>query len=241
MSMPYRNWHSVSGAMPSICMVVTTDGRADYISQAIPTWETHVSGNIVSHVIVDDSGDVEYRTWLDSTFGDRWTVVPNGEARLGYSAAMQKMRAVGIDSGADYILHVEDDFLLNDGLDVDDICGVLDDRRYLAQIALLRQPWYANEIRFGGVIPALEEQGQHFTEATNGVHHWIEHRAVWTANPNVFSTQVASIPYPTCNYSEAAFMAMLREQTGYRCAYWGRLSDAPRVTHIGEQRVGIEY
>lgn len=222
-----------------ITWVVTTDGRKEFIEKALPTWNA-ASGSVAHRIIIDDSGNDEYRRWLSDTFTD-WDVIPVGEERCGYSPAMQAMREVGLQTGAEFIFHTEDDFILNHPIDLDDIADVLRRRTYLAQIALLRQPWFGNEVEHGGLIEALEVNGQEFTEVTDGTHHWIEHRAVWTANPNMFSRDVAKINYPNVNYSESAFMKSLRSNKNLRCGFWGKRSDAPLVHHIGEYRNGIEY
>lgn len=222
-----------------IAWAVTTDGRKEYIEKALPSWDK-ATGDIGYRAILDDSGDPHYREWLAHTFTN-WDVIPVGETRCGYSTAMRAVREVGLQSGADHVFHIEDDFVLVRPLDLDEIAGLLQERTYLAQVALLRQPWYANEIEHGGLIAALEDQGQHFTEMTDGSRNWIEHRAVWTANPNMFRRDVAKIEYPDVNYSEAAFMRALRESASLRCAFWGKRTDGPRVTHIGEYRSGIEY
>lgn len=228
--------------MSGIAVVVTTDGRGEYLGQSIPSWEA-ASGSFVSRTILDDSGSGEYRGWLRSEYGGNgWSIAHVGASRQGYGEAMRRMREIGVSSGADYILHVEDDFVLNGPLSIDDIAGVMDESEgRLAQMALLRQPWYANEVEHGGVIQALQAQGCHFDQRTNGTHHWIEHRAVWTANPNLMPADVARIPYPACEWSESAFMKLLREMTTRACAYWGRFDDEPAVTHIGRARLGTGY
>ena len=209
------------------------------IERALPTWDA-LEGTFACRVILDDSGDSEYRAWVSGQY-PQWEVVPTGPTRMGYAPAMTKMREVGLESGADYIFHLEDDFMLNAPLDLDDIAGLLDARPYLAQVALRRQAWFANEVEHGGIIEALEVQGQRFHEMTDGRRYWTEHRAVWTANPNLFRRDIAERPYPLVNFSEAAFMRELRADPQMRCAFWGKRSDPLHVEHIGAYRNGVDY
>jgi hypothetical protein len=227
--------------MSGIAFIITTDGRGEFLERTIASWD-QAQGEYVAKIILDDSGDAEYREWLEQTFTPQgWHIMWVGMTRQGYSAAMQNMRLIGITSGADYILHVEDDFVLNKPIDLHTITDIMNDNPQLAQMALVRQPWYANEIQFGGVIRALQDQGCNFDEKTNGEHYWQEHIAVWTANPNLMPIKVAHMEYPDGNWSEAAFMRKLREETLFVCAYYGKLEDEPMVTHIGDYKKGNGY
>ena len=88
-------------------------------------------------------------------------------------------------SAADTVWFHEDDFVLSQDVDLAELNRVLAERDYLTQVALLRQPWFANEKSAGGLIEALEAQGQRFTETTDGESTWIEHRACFTGNPSL--------------------------------------------------------
>ncbi len=231
--------------MLDIAWVITTDGRGELLDECISTWD-QASGTFCAKVILDDSGDPAYRASLTEKYGTEWEVLRVGEERMGYVAAMKAMRSIGIRSNAKYIFHLEDDFKLNRPIDLDAITSLLSADTRIAQMALLRQPWYANEVEHGGVINALMNQGCEFQEMIridkeDRVVRWIEHRAVWTANPNVFSVEVARIDYPDTPYSESAFMRQLKTSPALVCAYWGTLSDEPYVTHIGDYRNGHSY
>lgn len=228
--------------MNKIAFIVTTDGRGEFLERTIPSWD-QAEGEYVLKCILDDSGDAEYRGWLKRTFEPLgWHISITGLGRQGYNAAMRRMREIGVASGADFILHVEDDFLLNRPVNLYAITSLMaNNPRTFAQMAFIRQPWYQNEVEHGGVIQALQAQGCHFDQKTDGTHHWLEHRTVWTANPNLMPVDVARIPYPEGDWSESAFMRLLRETTSLHCAYYGRLSDDPMVTHIGEYKKGTGY
>lgn len=221
-----------------IPIIVLTNGRPDCVAKAIPSIGEHLLG-VGDGLIVDDSGDDVYRGWLVEEFGA--PVVPVGDGPCGYWRAMQRVWQVARDLGADYFWLQEDDFVLHSDVDVEQIAGVLDTHPYLTQIALLRQPWWPNEVEHGGLIPALEQQGQTFTDATDGVHHWVEHRACFTGNPCLIPARTFERDWPEGDWSESRFGRLLFADPAARGAYWGRRDDPPLVEHIGHQRVGTGY
>ena len=52
----------------SICWIVLTDGRKNYISESLPTWIKEYDSQIKDKFIIDDSGDKEYSAWLQEYF-----------------------------------------------------------------------------------------------------------------------------------------------------------------------------
>jgi hypothetical protein len=229
-----------------IPVIVLTNGRPECISKTIPSTAEHLSG-ASPMVIVDDSGDPVYGQWLADEFigGPLDGKVLHLPAEHGYWRAMRAVWSYArhlLDYvGATSLFFLEDDFVFHERIDVAELAEVLDGHPYLTQIALLRQPWFGNEHEHGGLIPALEAQGQRFTEVTDGTHHWIEHRACFTGNPSLIPARTFQKDWPEGAWSEAQFGRRLFADPEARGAYWGRRTDRPRVEHIGHQRVGTEY
>jgi len=223
----------------TIPLIVLTNGRRDCISQTIPSIRKHLTG-YGDTVIVDDSGDPYYRAWLAAEFPDALVTAVSGEP-AGYWRAMRTVWQIARGSGAGAAWMHEDDFVMTADVDVTCLARVLDEQPHLTQIALKRQPWFTNEIGEGGLIEALEAQGQVFTERTDGRHHWIEHRACFTGNPSLIPARTYTRRWPEGAWSESRFGAQLFAVPDARGAYWGRRSDPPRVEHIGHERVGTEY
>ncbi|WP_329521183.1 glycosyltransferase family 2 protein [Spirillospora sp. NBC_01491] len=221
-----------------IPIIVLTNGRPECISKTIPSVVEHLHG-AGAGLIVDDSGDDVYRGWLSEQYAA--PVIPVSDGPCGYWRAMRRVWEVARDTGADFYWLHEDDFVLQADVDVEDLAGVLDAHPYLTQIALLRQPWFANEHAAGGLIPALEQQGQTFTETTDGVHTWIEHRACFTGNPTLIPRRTFERDWPEGDWSESRFGRLLFRDPAARGAYWGRRTDPPRVEHIGHERTGTDY
>lgn len=220
-------------------LILLTNGRASCVSETISTIRKYVSG-FNDRVIVDDSGNAAYRAWLAEHFPDAIVTAVAPEV-AGYWRAMQTVWALARGSGADEILFWEDDFLALEEIDVTCLGRVLDEQPHLTQIALKRQPWWPNEHQNGGLIEALEAQGQRFEEHTDSQHHWIEHRACFTGNPSLIPRRTFEKDWPEGAWSESRFGRLLFSDPDARGAYWGKRSDLPRVEHIGHKRVGHDY
>lgn len=224
-------------------VIVLTNGRRECISQTIPSITRHLRGWSGIH-IVNDSPDPHYAAWLDTNFPPGTGGIAQIHHRHGdhgYWHAMREVFALARATGADAVAFWEDDFVLQTDVDLTDLAEVLTTRPYLVQIALLRQPWFPNEIRAGGLIEALEEQGQTFHEVTDGTHWWIEHRAVFTGNPTLLPRSTFTHQWPAGAWSESRFGRHLFTNPQAHGAYWGRRSDPPRVQHIGHRRLGSDY
>jgi hypothetical protein len=225
--------------VPVICL---TNGRPECISKTIPSALANLSG--VDHmVIVDDSGDPTYGHWLEDEYvGGQWdTRILHLEGEHGYWRAMQVVWALARSWKAPAVMLLEDDFVFNGPVTLDDLTTVLAANPHLVQMALLRQPWWPNERAAGGLLEALEAQGQEFTERSDGTHWWVEHRACFTGNPSVIPRRTLKQDWPAGAWSESRFSRQVFRTPSARGAYWGRRSDPPRVEHIGHHRVGTDY
>ena len=223
-----------------IAALVITDGRVNVLRRTIASFEEQVSGPIIERFIYDDSGNPGVRKLIQSWF-PKWSLIqhPSGE-RQGFAGAVRTgWQAIREYSVADYIFHLEDDFTFNVPIDLEDFQGILKQRPDLAQLALLRQPWNAEEIAAGGVmqqhpdwyIPHLDGKGR----------SWVEQDQFFTTNPSLYRRSLLEMfDWPEDSYSEGLFSSMLR-QAGFRFGYWGEYGDPPAVTHIGAHRQGTGY
>ncbi|SET48919.1 hypothetical protein [Nonomuraea wenchangensis] len=220
----------------SVPLIVLGNGRKDCITQALASIRANLSG-VGSPLIVDDSGDAAYRDWLQAEFTAE--VVPVAEDRAGYWRAMRRVWQAA--AGCRWVFFWEEDFVLNQPLDAADLATVLDGHPYLTQVALVRQPWFHNERERGGLIEALEAQGNLFQQRTEDTYSWIEHRACFTGNPSLIPASTLRRPWPEGDWSESRFGRELFTDPKARGAYWGRRDDTPLVTHIGHERAGHDY
>jgi len=184
--------------------------------------------------IFDDSGDPEYRAWLQKTYSGTLFRFVGDEAR-GYNAAMRLIWQVA--EGFDHVFMVEDDFLFKKPVNLQEMADGLRHFPEVAQFVLLRQPWFGNEVAVGGLLPALEAMGNPLWRGSA----WIEHRATWSTNPTLFrgGDWVKEHPWPIGEGSEYRFgQELFSSEPRTVCAYWG--DGTEYVEHIGERK-GFGY
>lgn len=223
----------------SICWIVLTDGRKNYISESLPTWIKEYDSQIKDKFIVDDSGDKEYADWLTEFF-PTFNIVSIKNSRQGYAKAVQNVFRVFRESGCEFALHLEDDFILHKPVNLQDIVSVLEQNPNVAQMSIMRQPWYHNEVEHGGVVEALEINKAKFTNKNTLGFDWVEHRSFYTCNPNVIPRWTTDTPWPDGNWSESRFGREIfaKKKT---VGIWGNRKDWPHTEHIGRERNGTDY
>lgn len=234
----------------TITLVVTTDGRAEYLDRTLASIDEHLSGPITQRIIWDDSGDLErladggtrpgHRMRLKERYGDRYEIAWPDEERVGYQRAHQAMWQRLADAETPYIAQWEDDFLLNRDVALDDLVAILELRPQLAQVALLRAPYYEVERqqpdrRVLGVWPKAG-----FRERRAGHLRWMEHRFFFTCNPNVYRRELCAVGWPQEDSSERILGNILARQRKH-FAFLGHRADPPALEHIGAYRAGGDY
>jgi hypothetical protein len=227
--------------MTNTLLTVLTNGRDD-IFHTLPHAVDQLKGDFNARIIVDDSGMEHFRTKLHSSFPD-FVVIPTGHhdgGGLGFNIAMRTVMRAVAEFSPDVVFHLEDDFVLEREVDVAAMSSLLLDRNLL-QVALLRQPWFGNEVNAGGVLEAREAQGATFHSMHDGVHDWTEHRDHMTLNPCVMPGWVGRRGWPQGTWSESRWgRELFEDYPTLSAAYWGDRSEGPWVTHVGE-RSGFDY
>jgi len=220
-----------------LLLLVMSDGRREYLERTMLSLGG-ILADVEHWVIHEDSGDPADAKWAAGKFPG-WRVHATG-ARSGFGGAIRSawdlIRADYPD--ATHVLHWEGDFTLNRPVEVRDMCAVLDDRPHLAQMALRRQAWNAEEIAAGGII---ERWPGDFIEIKYGHTVWLEHRRWFTTNPCVYRAGLLDGGWPDGAESEGHFSAEVFADTEMRAGYWGARDEAPWVHHIGDIRAGTEY
>lgn len=203
----------------TVALVITTDGRYPYLEQMLGSLATHVKYPFGLIRIVDDSGNDPGPAWPAT-----WDVIRHPQRR-GLAAAVQSAWS-NLPPEIDLVLHVEDDFVFVEEVDLDAMATVLKENPRLAQLVLKRQPWSPEERAAGGII-----------EMNPGLYHqqdgYVEHRRIFSLNPGLIPRAVVDLGWPDGNEAE-----MTERLVGARWSFgfWGTREAAPMVWHIGAER-----
>lgn len=226
--------------MSSILLVVVTDGRWDCIKKSIPSALANLEGPITRRIIHDDSGRTEYRNRLERAF-PTFELIHPGQTRQGFGGAIrQTWNWMNQFATEDFVFWLEDDFLFNQPIKLENMMTVLNEHPYLAQLVLKRQSWSSAEWSAGGVVEQRHWEYEQKQDAHENI--WSEHNLYWSTNPSLFRRSMCSEIWPAGIESEGHFTAL--QKTLYpdiKFAFWGKKFDPPIMHHIGDQRVGTGY
>ncbi|MGE0138653.1 MAG: hypothetical protein AB7R77_12600 [Ilumatobacteraceae bacterium] len=221
-----------------IDLLVMTDGRRGCIEPTIESLAMlDVSGApVVTRTIHDDSGDPNYRRWLQRTYPDFDVISTPG--RSGFGGAIRSAWAHLRTLSAPFLYITEDDFVIQEPIRLREMIAVLDVAPNVVQLVLKRQPWNAEEIAAGGIV---EKDPDDYTEAGVYGYTYTVHRRFFSTNPYLARRSLLEHNWPTGPQSEGHFTHQLLVDRDLRFAFWGAKYARPAVEHIGAQRVGIGY
>lgn len=189
---------------PTVALVVISDRRDLYLPRCFGSLIQYLDYDLHQQILV---ADPEHR------------YTASGAVRAGWEQA-----------DADFVWHMEEDFLLTERVDIKGMAAVLDANEDLASLCLLRQPWSQPEVSAGGIIPLY---GGHMTERETDGRPWVQHDRFFSLNPSLVPRRVYELGFP--EGSEPAMTDMLLSK-GFTFGYWGRRDGAPRCLHIGDVR-----
>lgn len=215
--------------MSIIALGITTDGRFDYLHEAVASAVEHLP-DVTYRYLVNDTGNAESGAYLHANFPG-WAVINHG-TRRGLSGAVWTLWEHATDLGAEFLFHLEDDFTFNANIDLEAMCGVLDRWPSLTQLVLKRQPWSPEEIQAGGQIETAPELYHEWHDLSG--HHWVEHRRLFSFNPCLIPARTFAQEWGPVLESDVT--ATLNLNPCNRFAYWGRRDDPPLCHHIGAVR-----
>ncbi len=208
------------------------------IERSLASFTRHVTG-ITRITVVDDSGAVEVQSAIARELDafEVATAIPTslhaaGRGNVGYTRAMQVVCSV---MGGERAMLWEEDFVATDDIDLDALDRILDEHIDIAQIALLRGPWFPNERRAGGLLPALVDRlGEDFVDLREEPYGWSQ-RGTWTCNPAVWREGIALGGWPSGKWTEDKMRDRLLAD-GWRFGFIGGV----KVKHDGV-RSGTGY
>lgn len=212
---------------PKVALVIITDGRGDYLARTLDSLGANLQHRFVSRTIVDDSGDPAYAAHLDAEY-PTFDRIHHPERR-GLGNAVETAWKTALDSDAAFVWHQEEDFTIDEPVDVPAMAETLDQWSNLAQLSLKRQPVNATEVTAGGY---MQVEPARYANAEK----WVDHDVCFSLNPSLIPRSVIE----SC--VDAEMMLVERPITDYllkqglRFGVWGSIEDPPRVTHIGTTR-----
>jgi len=211
----------------SFALTVTTDGRGDYLLQAIDSLRVSLDPWPEWRCMVDDSGDPAYAAMLRRCHRDFLIRAHTG--RHGLAAAVRSAWLLAFAGRSRYIFHAEDDFIYREPVDLAGMARLLDENPHLAQVVLKRQPWGEDEIAAGGQIEVAPSE---YTDREG----FVEHRRLFSLNPSLIRREAIELALAEPGDGLERGITDTLLEHGYSFAYWGARKDAPRCEHIGVRR-----
>jgi hypothetical protein len=157
---------------------------------------------------------------------------------LGFAGAIAEGWRKVIETGADYVFHLELDFTFLQQVPLDRMIAVLERHPQLAQICLKRQPVNTEEQTAGGIVECHPDD---YTQRVDHGDVYTEHRRCFSTNPCIYPVALCHQGWPQVPQSEGVFTHRLLEDPDVRFAFWGAKFDPPLVLHIGDTRAGGGY
>lgn len=209
------------------CILIFNDGRNDYLEQTLKSLFENVQFNDNYKILIDDvpeGRDVAFLESIKKKYKINKLVL--NDENLGVFGSVQKAWGI-IPKDCTHVWHQENDFLFNEKIDFELMLKASNHKR-IFQVALLRQNWFAFEKKAGSIFNAYAG----FKDARVADCDLVIHKNFFTHNPCLYRKEFAI----QCNgYDEYKYMKVLggKDANGW-CAYLGKTTDGPKVTHIGE-------
>lgn len=223
------------------CVIIFNDGRNDYLRKTLDSLiknlltKENKQANKFHLLLYDDmpeGRDTEELTEIKKAYKID-DVILSGE-NYGINKSVQ-MAWGRIPKGTDYVWHQENDFLFNEPVKLHEMINPLILNPMIGQVALLRQPWYDDEIEAGG----LYDVGYRDYRSVNvaGID-LVGQTMFFSHNPCLYRAKHA---LQIENYNELNYAKYLMTHHNIKTfCYLGKKSDKPKVEHIGVIKVGKE-
>lgn len=224
--------------MSRFCLFVLGNGRRAYLERTIASWEENLVEKPDYQIIFDDSGDSNYRQWLQDKYGDRFDIVYFDAHPVGQTKAVQSIFDYIRDLDVEYVLELEEDWLLFRELSLQPIFDVLKNYPDVVQMRIPRTIWYADYHRFD------LDAGSLLLDYINNKNAEYEFMGKWfnirsdayffSHNPNVFRKDLINKSYNESGDHEHSFgINLMNENPKATFGYWSSNPYDGYVTHIG--------
>lgn len=226
------------------CWFILGNGRKGYLERTIASWETNLTETPKYKIIFDDSGNKEYVDWLNKTYGNRFDIVSINSVAVGQRLALDFIFKFIKRLDVDYVLQVEEDWMLNRPISISEIAKVLDSNPNIIQMRIPRVVWYAPyhvlDINAGSILlHHINDPNSSASFKTNNKNSWYEWRGnfyFWSHNPNVFRKEILDEEYSltTDDSHEMSFgKHLMSKYPNGSSGFWATNPYEAYITHIG--------
>lgn len=236
----------------SFLFYVIGNGRKGYLERTIASWEFNLADKPKYKVIFDDSGNSEYRDWLNKKFGNKFEIFPISDINVGHNVATNIIFDYIRNLDIDYVLQVEEDWILNRELNVAEIIKTMDYNPDILQMRIPRTAWYSDgyfdDIKSGSlVLRYINDLGSQYSFLDNRWYKIRNYNYFWSHNPCIFNKKIAYENYGDLEiykdkyihnkenfYHEYNFgIYLFNKYPNSSFGYWAKNPFDSYVTHIG--------
>jgi hypothetical protein len=226
-----------------VCLFILGNGRDGYLERTIDSWEANVVGNITHKIIFDDSGNTEYQAWLEERFGDRFTIVPVADTNVGQVEAIKFVFNYIKNLDIDYVLELEEDWMLFRELNLDNIISVMEKNSNILQMRIPRTIWHSEYHNIDLVAGSLLRHHKNIPDTRSryvgkGNKRWFLWRGMfyfWSHNPSLYKKSMVYEEYlehevdHEYHFGADLFSKYPRGVVGF----WAKNDYDAYITHIG--------
>lgn len=214
-------------------LIITTNGRYKCLDETLASFRDHVSPHPTDGYVFIDGAHFASET-LNILAEHPWTGWSTdwSQSPIGFCKAVQYGWDEGASCPADWcVFWLEDDFLFERDINLDELSEVLTKNPQLTQMALMRHPVNDAEIAAGGCYELRRDQ----YEDKGG---WLESHTNHTTTCSLMTSEfVGEHPWPGDDGCEGKFSIDI-QQEGFSFGVWG--GGEPWIRHTG-QRAGFGY
>lgn len=223
----------------NFCLFILGNGRRGYLERTIASWEANLIQEPKYKIIFDDSGDRRYLKWLDDKYGDRFKIIPIGNRAMGQNQAIRFIFDYISKLDVDYVVEIEEDWMLNRPLDVNEIISVLEDNQHIVQMRIPRVVWYAPyhvlDINAGSLLQHHLNIPGTVSKKSDRWYEWRGEFYFWSHNPSVFRKSICTAMYNNGNAKDHEYMfgKELLSNPDATVGFWATNPYDAYITHIG--------
>lgn len=216
-----------------LAVLIFHDGRNDYLEKTLKSFSENVMAIPEYSLIINDSAEADGLE-IATNYGVKKAINTGGGVGI-FGAVMLAWKYVREHwPEVEFIWHQENDFTYNEQIDLCAMQRVLGNK-HVMQCSLKRQAWYRHELKYGGFMEQLNAQKPKalLNYNINGVDI-VTHREFFTNNPGLYRIE----NMPEVYRSEYDIRNHFKKiDPNWTCTFLGKLSDKPKVHHIGEVKV----